>query len=114
MKFKFMRSIGVRIPILVSAIVVLASSAALAASRNEPESVTIYPINRAAIMAGARFDFKIEFPEALAESDIEITVAGKTPSEMFGAAGSMIVEKYQFPKPANKVEAKAEIREDQK
>lgn len=58
------------------------------------EDVKIFPIDRAAIMVGARFDLKVEFPEILTEQDVEIRIAGKTPTEAFGSAGEMITEKY--------------------
>src|SRR5262249_40562385 len=35
---------------------------------------TIYPIARAEILAGARFDFKVEFPGSVAAGDIKVTV----------------------------------------
>jgi alkaline phosphatase len=49
---------------------------------------TIYPLNRAEILAGARFDLKVEFPGSPAETAVRVTingenaatVAGKTPS----------------------------------
>ena len=38
---------------------------------------TIYPITRAEILAGAKFDLKVEFPGAVAASDIKVTVNGR-------------------------------------
>src|SRR4051794_1483950 len=45
---------------------------------------TIYPIDRAEILAGAKFDFKVEFPGAPAQSAIRITVNGQDPAAVFG------------------------------
>ncbi len=45
---------------------------------------TIYPINRAEILEGARFDFKVEFPDAPASADVAVTINGKPAAEIFG------------------------------
>ncbi|HLX64428.1 MAG TPA: alkaline phosphatase [Planctomycetota bacterium] len=62
------------------------------------ESVTIYPIDQAAIMVGANFDFKVEFPELLKDGDFEIKIGGKSPAETFGSAGTLIKESFGKPK----------------
>lgn len=51
---------------------------------------TIYPLNRAEILAGARFDFKVEFPGTIAEADARIAINGRNPAEVFGKSGSFI------------------------
>ena len=38
---------------------------------------TIYPIDRAAILAGSRFDFKVEFPDRIDPSKLKVTVNGE-------------------------------------
>ena len=38
---------------------------------------TIYPLTRAEILAGAKFDFKVEFPGNVAAPDIKVTVNGR-------------------------------------
>ncbi len=45
---------------------------------------TIYPINRAEILAGARFDFKVEFPGAPAQGAVKVTVNGQDPAAVLG------------------------------
>ncbi len=40
------------------------------------QAQTIYPVDQAQILAGARFDFKVELPERVAQGDIRITVNG--------------------------------------
>ncbi|WP_353186616.1 alkaline phosphatase [Bosea sp. (in: a-proteobacteria)] len=45
---------------------------------------TIYPINRAEILEGSRFDFKVEFPDAPASADVNVTINGKPAAEVFG------------------------------
>jgi alkaline phosphatase len=45
---------------------------------------TIYPLNRAEILAGAKFDFKVEFPGAPAETDVKVIVNGKDAARVLG------------------------------
>ena len=45
---------------------------------------TIYPINRAEILEGSRFDFKVEFPNAPASGDVTVTINGKPAAEVLG------------------------------
>ena len=51
---------------------------------------TIYPIDRAAVLAGARFDFKVEFPVIEKEADLKITINGEDYSRQFGKAGQFV------------------------
>jgi alkaline phosphatase len=50
----------------------------------------IYPIDRAAILAGAKFDFKVEFDNAVAETDVSVTVNGVEPRKAFNKAPRFI------------------------
>jgi len=43
---------------------------ALGALANPGQAQTIYPLNRAEILAGAKFDLKVEFPGAPAQSAV--------------------------------------------
>jgi len=45
---------------------------------------TIYPIDRAAILAGSRFDFKVEFPDRVDPSKLKVTVNGEDHATAFG------------------------------
>ncbi len=45
---------------------------------------TIYPLNRAEILAGSKFDLKVEFPGAPQASAVKVTVDGKDAIEVFG------------------------------
>ncbi|EJW11372.1 Alkaline phosphatase [Rhodovulum sp. PH10] len=45
---------------------------------------TIYPIDRAEILAGARFDLKVEFPGAPAQSAVTVTIDGKDAGSVLG------------------------------
>ena len=52
---------------------------------------TIYPLDRAEILAGSKFDLKVEFPDAPMASEVKVTVNGKDAAEVFGKR-PMIVE----------------------
>lgn len=51
---------------------------------------TIYPIDRAEILAGAKFDFKVEFPGAVDPAKLKITVNGADTTGAFGRAADFI------------------------
>jgi alkaline phosphatase len=51
---------------------------------------TIFPIDRAEILAGAKFDFKIEFPERVEAGDIKVTINGAEQNAVFGKAAGYI------------------------
>src|SRR5262249_61230026 len=41
------------------------------------DAITIYPIDRAQILAGSRFDLKVEFDGVVSASDARVTIDGK-------------------------------------
>lgn len=45
---------------------------------------TIYPIDRAEVLAGARFDLKVEFPGAVPATDIKVTINGEDAAKLLG------------------------------
>lgn len=49
---------------------------------------TIYPIDRAELLAGARFDFKVELPELVDPAKLKITVNGADYTTAFGRSGT--------------------------
>ena len=49
---------------------------------------TVYPIDRAEILAGAQFDFKIEFPDRVDPAKVKVTVNGEDYAAVFGRAGT--------------------------
>lgn len=71
-----------RRPILASAILAIAISASSAQ--------TVYPVARAGILAGARFDVKVEFPGLVAPGDTMLTVNGADHAAIFGKAAQFI------------------------
>src|SRR5215510_1055113 len=42
------------------------------------QAQTIYPLNRAEILAGTRFDLKVEFPGAPEQSAVRVTINGQS------------------------------------
>jgi alkaline phosphatase len=59
-------------------------AAAMLASVAPATAQTIYPLNRAEILEGSRFDFKVEFPNAPASADVKVTINGRPVAEAFG------------------------------
>lgn len=51
---------------------------------------TIYPIDRAEILAGSRFDLKVEFPGVVARDSIRLTINGRDAKDMFGREAEFI------------------------
>src|SRR5262245_26153458 len=70
----------------------LAAAAALAVLIAGPESPaqTIYPIDRADILAGARFDFKVEFSGLADPAKISVSVNGEDYANAFGKSADFI------------------------
>ena len=51
---------------------------------------TIYPIDRAEILAGAQFDFKVEFPGLIDPAKLKVTVNGADHATAFGRSATLI------------------------
>jgi alkaline phosphatase len=51
---------------------------------------TIYPIDRAEILAGAKFDFKVEFPDRVDAADIKVTINGADQTAAFGKSANYV------------------------
>src|SRR5258707_10305547 len=45
---------------------------------------TIYPLDRAEILAGARFDLKVEFPGSPPEQAVKVTINGESAATVSG------------------------------
>jgi alkaline phosphatase len=71
------------IPVVTLALLLSASSAV---------AQTVYPIDRAEILSGARFDFKVEFPDKVDAAKLKVTVNGQDYATAFGRSG-MFVER---------------------
>jgi alkaline phosphatase len=67
--------------------------AALAASTilaGAAEAATLYPLDRATILAGSPFDFKVEFAETVKPEDVKVTVNGRDYKAVFGAEAEFV------------------------
>jgi alkaline phosphatase len=51
---------------------------------------TIYPLTRAEILAGAKFDFKVEFPGEKKVGDVKVTINGKDAASVLGKSPEII------------------------
>src|SRR4051812_36466206 len=72
--------------------IVLAAAAgiAIAMAASAGSAQTVYPIDRADILSGARFDFKVEFAGLADPSKISITLNGKDYAQVFGRAATFV------------------------
>jgi alkaline phosphatase len=61
---------------------------AIAASAGSAQ--TVYPIDRADILSGSRFDLKVEFPALADPAKVSITVNGKDAAQVFGKAATFV------------------------
>src|SRR5262245_32740195 len=52
------------------------------------QAQTIYPLNRAEILAGTRFDLKVEFPGAPEQSAVRVTINGQDPAALLGKSAT--------------------------
>jgi alkaline phosphatase len=71
---------------LLAAAAGLAISAALSAGHAQ----TVYPIDRADILVGARFDFKVEFPGLVDPAKVSVTLNGEDHAKAFGKAADFV------------------------
>ncbi|MEH2504893.1 alkaline phosphatase [Bradyrhizobium sp. AZCC 1578] len=63
---------------------------ALLLSASAADAQTIYPIDRAEILSGAQFDFKVEFPDKVDPAKLKVTVNGQDYAVAFGRAGTFV------------------------
>jgi alkaline phosphatase len=71
---------------------VLAAAAgiAIAMAASAGSAQTVYPIDRADILSGARFDFKVEFAGLADPAKISVTLNGQDYAQVFGKAASFV------------------------
>ena len=67
-----------------------AAGIALLAAGSTSFAQTVYPIDRAEILAGATFDFKVEFPGIADPAKVSISVNGEDHAKAFGNTASFI------------------------
>jgi alkaline phosphatase len=70
----------------------LAAAAGLAISTafSSGHAQTVYPIDRADILTGAHFDFKVEFPGLADPAKIAVTLNGEDHAKVFGKAAAFV------------------------
>jgi alkaline phosphatase len=56
------------------------------------DAITVYPIDRAEILAGSRFDLKVEFDRVRQASDVQVTVNGERYATVLGQAGTFVAK----------------------
>jgi alkaline phosphatase len=66
------------------------ATAVLAAAMPVAEAQTVYPIDRADILVGSRFDFKVEFPGLADPAKIAITLNGEDYARQLGKAAAFV------------------------
>lgn len=54
------------------------------------QAQAIYPIDRATMLAGGKFDFKVEFDEVLKPQDVRILINGKDYQQVFGKSATFV------------------------
>src|ERR1700745_1221741 len=55
---------------------------------------TIYPINRAEFLAGAKFDLKVEFPGSPKQAAVHVTINGQDAAAIIGK-GSTFSQRHE-------------------
>ena len=70
-------------------ILALASATMLAAAA---QAATVYPLDRATILVGSPFDFKVEFDAVVKPEDIKVTVNGQNYEAVFGKKAEFVAE----------------------
>ena len=56
------------------------------------QAATVYPIDRATILVGSPFDFKVEFDTVVKPEDVKVTVNGQDYETVFGKKAEFVVE----------------------
>jgi len=69
---------------------ILLATAAILLGGTAVHAQTIYPIDRAEILTGAKFDFKVEFPGKLTADQVKVTVNGADYSTVLGGTANFI------------------------
>jgi alkaline phosphatase len=70
--------------------VLLAAAAMLSLAAMSAHAQTIYPLTKAEIMAGAKFDLKVEFPGAPEQSAVKVMINGQDAATVLGASATFV------------------------
>lgn len=74
----------------------LGLAAVLALIAGQLSALTVFPPDRAELLAKSRFDFKVEFAGVVKESDIVVTVNGQPYDKVFGKKATFIEKETGF------------------
>jgi hypothetical protein len=77
---------------MANAMLGLSASVALLLAQPLAAQTTIYPLGRAEILAGSKFDLKVEFPGGTAPGDITVTVNGRDAAELLGKSPAALAD----------------------
>jgi alkaline phosphatase len=77
--------------VLMKSFVAACLAGAAVSSALPVEAQTIYPLTRAEIMAGAKFDLKVEFPGAPEQSAVKVTIDGQDAASVLGKPATFTV-----------------------
>lgn len=70
--------------------ILLAALAATSVLAGAAQAASVYPLDRATILAGSPFDFKVELDSVVKPEDVRITVNGEDYSQAFGAPAQFV------------------------
>lgn len=70
--------------------ILLAALAATSVLTGAAQAASVYPLDRATILAGSPFDFKVELDSVVKAEDVRITVNGEDYSQAFGAPAQFV------------------------
>jgi alkaline phosphatase len=70
----------------------LAALATTTALAGAAQATTIYPLDRATVLVGSPFDFKVEFKNVVKPEDVKVTVNGQDYKAVFGSQAEFVSE----------------------
>ena len=70
----------------------------------------IYPLDRATILAGSKFDFKVEFPAVLAQDKLRVEINGKGADSFLGKSLTYIEKERFMPRISKQAQAEADAQ----
>ena len=56
------------------------------------DAATVYPLDRATILVGSPFDFKVEFDGVVKQEDVKVTINGQDAKSVLGADFDFVAE----------------------
>src|SRR5262245_27205882 len=69
---------------------ILAAAACLFIAAAPGHAQTVYPIDRADILVGSRFDLKVEFEGLVDAAKVSLTLNGEDHAQLFGKAATFV------------------------